>query len=41
MDLKWSKLDVVLSATTNKSVEEMGFKTMTPVQVRLCSDLST
>ena len=36
MDLKWSKLDVALSATMKKCVEEMGFKTMTPVQVRLC-----
>lgn len=36
MDLKWSKLDVALSATTKKFMEEMGFKTMTPVQVRLC-----
>lgn len=32
MDLKWSKLDVALSVTTKKCVEEMGFKTMTPVQ---------
>ncbi|KDR12156.1 ATP-dependent RNA helicase DDX55 isoform X2 [Zootermopsis nevadensis] len=32
MEVKWSKLDVKLSALTKKTIHEMGFKTMTPVQ---------
>jgi superfamily II DNA/RNA helicase len=35
MEVKWNKLDVKLSASTKKTIQEMGFKTMTPVQVRL------
>jgi superfamily II DNA/RNA helicase len=35
MEMKWNKLDVKLSAATKKTIQEMGFKMMTPVQVRL------
>jgi len=35
MEVKWNKLDVKLSPSTKKTIQEMGFKTMTPVQVRL------
>jgi superfamily II DNA/RNA helicase len=41
MELNWNKLDVKLSASTKKTIQEMGFKRMTPVQVRLreCMDI--
>ncbi|PNF27903.1 ATP-dependent RNA helicase DDX55 [Cryptotermes secundus] len=32
MELNWNKLDVKLSASTKKTIHEMGFERMTPVQ---------
>ena len=35
MNVKWNKLEVNLSIPIKRTIEEMEFKTMTPVQVRL------
>jgi hypothetical protein len=35
MEIQWNKLDVKLSASTKETIQEMGSKMMTPVQVRL------
>jgi superfamily II DNA/RNA helicase len=35
MEMNWNKLDAKLSASTKKTIQQMGFKRMTPVQVRL------